>query len=191
MLNSHSLKWNQSQLTTQRSFFYPNLRHQMSETDPGPVKVSLLTWSFYLCNPSMGTTDLQPRPKRERPSCSREDASCLNKHIDWWRAGSPWELWSPLPPPLCWFGLMGVWGEVGAKRRDRSFHRSFIAWPRVHSKTKQPSHAAQRRLSVTRRPLRTNRGIRHKSIISIGVLWSLQALVLWMGPLKQQNILKG
>lgn len=39
----------------------------------------------------------------------------------------------------------------------------------VHSKTKQPSHAAQCRPPVTRRPLRTNRGIRHKSIISLGV----------------------
>lgn len=76
-----------------------------------------------------------------RLSKERKSLSCLNKHIDLWRAVSPWELWSP----LCWFGLMGVWwwgggcgGEASSNRRDHSFHSSFIAWPRYTEKQNSP-----------------------------------------------------
>lgn len=107
--------------------------------------------------------------ERTSCSCSREDASCLNKHIDRRRVVSPWELWSPLPPLLSGTSLMGVWGEGQGQERRPPLSLRLYCLTTVHSKTKQPSQAAQRRPSVTRRPLRTNRGIRHKSIISIRV----------------------
>lgn len=67
--------------------------------------------------------------------------------------------------------LNGSLGGGGgrAKRKDRSFHSSFIAGPRYTAKQNSPLMRARHRLSVTRRLLRTNRGIRHKSIISIRV----------------------
>lgn len=92
----------------------------MSCTDPGPAK-SFLSWSwcFFLCmTPVWKQLTSSLTAKRKSPSCSREDASCLNKHIDRWRAGSPRELWSPLPPPLCRTGLMGVRGEAGGPREE-------------------------------------------------------------------------
>lgn len=164
-------------------------------SNPGAEMVIFLALTlvlFSLCIPLVWKQLTSSLTKeRKIPSCFKEDASYLNKHIDRWRAGSPWELWSPLPPPLCGTGLMGVWGEVGAKRRDRSFHSSFIAWPRYTAKQNSPlmqlsagsrspgDHSEQTEVFVT------------SQLSASEFTLESQALVLWMGPLKQQNILMG
>lgn len=162
----------------------------MSCTDPGPAKACPVVKPvlFPLHVSGLETADLKPH---QSPSYSREDASCLNKHIDRWRAGAPWELWSPLPLPLCGTGLMGVWGEAGAKRRDCSFHSSFIAWPRYTAKQNSPlmrlsagsrspgDHSEQTEVFVT------------SQLSASEFTLESWAPVLWMGPLKQQNILMG
>lgn len=75
----------------------------------------------------------------------------------------------PSATTIVWNWLNGSMGGGRGQEKRPLLSFQLYCLTTVHTKTKQPSHAAQRRLSVTRRPLRTNRGIRHKSIINIRV----------------------
>lgn len=167
----------------------------MSCTDPGPAKVFpvlKLVLLPFACHWSGNSWPPASSKERKIPSCSREDASCLNKHIDWWRAGSPWELWSPLPPPLCRTGLMGVFrGCRGPREETAPFIPALL-----------PDHGTQQNktaLSCGSAPALGHLGDRSEQT-EVFVTSQLSAseftleswaLMLWMGPLKQQNILMG
>lgn len=196
--NNPGLKWDQGKLTT--SLFLVSTTSQLkqslhvlywSRTNQSlscpevSVFSSACLWSGNSWSPSL-------TEERKSPTCSREDASYLNKHIDRWRAGSPWELWSPLPPPLCGIGLMGVRGErPGQKEKTAPFIPALL-----------PDHGTQQnKTALSCEPSTGSRspGDRWEQtevfvtsqLSASGFTLESRALVLWMGPLKQPNILMG